>query len=122
MEDLELLAQVAAALSDPIRLQILEILVQGRDASCVSTPHPQLPHAMCPYLDVLPKLENMTPSKLSYHLKELRVADLVEEHRLGKQVFYVVNQQTLAQFLDTVKASYLMPAAAQFGLQEVSRR
>ena len=64
------LAKIARALSDPIRLQILDILVQGRDASCVSSPHPQLPHAVCPYLDVLPKLENISTSKLSYHLKD----------------------------------------------------
>jgi ArsR family transcriptional regulator len=107
MEDIQLLAKVAAALSDPIRLQILNILVQGRDETCISSPHPQLPQALCPYLDVRPKLGNISTSKLSYHLKELRDAELIEERRLGKQVFYLVNQQTLARFLDTVKASYL---------------
>lgn len=101
------LAKIAQALSDPIRLQILDILVKGRDASCVSVPHPQLPQAVCPYLDVLPKLEHMTTSKLSYHLKELREAGLVEERRLGKQVFYVVNQHTLEQLLETVRKRYL---------------
>lgn len=102
------LAKIARALSDPIRLQILDILVKGRDASCVSSPHPQLPHAVCPYLDVLPKLENISTSKLSYHLKELREAGLVEECRLGKQVFYLVNQKTLEYLLETVKARYLL--------------
>jgi ArsR family transcriptional regulator len=102
------LAKIARALSDPIRLQILDILVQGRDASCVSTPHPQLPQAVCPYLDVLPRLGNISTSKLSYHLKELRDAGLVEERRLGKQVFYLVNQKTLEYLLATVKARYLL--------------
>jgi hypothetical protein len=32
---------------------------------------------------------------------------LIEEHRLGKQVFYVVNRETLAHFLAAVQASYL---------------
>ena len=105
-----ILAKIARALSDPIRLQILDILAKGRDASCVSSPHPQLPHAVCPYLDVLPKLENISTSKLSYHLKELREAGLVEECRLGKQVFYLVNHKTLEQLLETVKARYLPPS------------
>jgi ArsR family transcriptional regulator len=100
MEDRQSLAKIAAALSDPIRLQILSILVKGRDPSCVSSPHPQLPHA----------LGNIAKSKLSYHLKELREAGLVEEHRLGKQVFYLVHQETLAHFLDTVKIYYLTPS------------
>lgn len=110
MEDRQSLAKIAAALSDPIRLQILSILVKGRDPSCVSSPHPQLPHALCPYVDVQPKLGNIAKSKLSYHLKELREAGLVEEHRLGKQVFYLVHQETLAHFLDTVKIYYLTPS------------
>lgn len=101
------MAKIARALSDPIRLHILDILVKGRDASCVSSPHPQLPQAVCPYLDVRPKLGNISTSKLSYHLKELREAGLVEECRLGKQVFYLVNQKTLEHLLETVKAHYL---------------
>ena len=105
------LVKIARALSDPIRLQILDILVKGRDASCVSSPHPQLPQAVCPYLDVLPKLGNISSSKLSYHLKELREAGLVEEYRLGKQVFYLINQRTLEQLLEMVKGRYLPPAA-----------
>lgn len=102
-----MLAQVAGALSDPIRLQILDILARGRDETCISHPHPALPHAICPYVDVQPKLGNISTSKLSYHIKELREAGLIEEHRLGKQVFYVVNRETLAHFLAAVQASYL---------------
>jgi ArsR family transcriptional regulator len=107
MEEKQFLTKVAAALSDPIRLQILDILVKGHDDSCVSTPHPEFPLAMCPYLDIRPKLGNLAPSKLSYHFKELRDAGLIEERRLGKQVFYLVNQKTLAQFLTMLKENYL---------------
>jgi len=106
------LAKIARALSDPMRLQILDILAQGRDASCVSSPHPQLPHAVCPYLDVLPKLKNISTSKLSYHLKELHEAGLVVEHRLGKQVFYFVNHKTLELLLETVTVRYLLPSVS----------
>ncbi|WP_165422900.1 ArsR/SmtB family transcription factor [Ktedonosporobacter rubrisoli] len=109
MEQKLLLAKVASALSDPIRLRILDILIKGRDETCISTPHPELPYALCPYLDVRPKLDNIAPSKLSYHLKELRDAGLVEERRMGKQVFYLVNHKTVEQFLQAVKESYLIP-------------
>src|ERR1700719_1564165 len=69
MEDIQLLAKIAAALSDPLRVQILDILVRGRDETCASIPHPQLPLAVCPYLDVQPKLGKIATSKLSYHFK-----------------------------------------------------
>lgn len=104
---MQFLTQVATAFSDPIRIQMLEILMEGRDASCVSSPHPQFPRAMCPYLDLQPKLGDISKSKLSYHLKELRVAGLVEEHRLGKQVFSTVNKKTITQFLEDVTIRFL---------------
>ncbi|WP_220208629.1 ArsR/SmtB family transcription factor [Reticulibacter mediterranei] len=113
MEEKQMLVQVAGALSDPIRLQILDILARGRDETCISHPHPALPHAICPYVDVRPKLGNISTSKLSYHIKELREAGLIEEHRLGKQVFYVVNRETLARFLVAVQASYLAASTPQ---------
>jgi ArsR family transcriptional regulator len=113
MEQIELLTKVAGALSDPIRVRILEILVKGRDASCASSPHPQLPQALCPYVDVRPKLGNIATSKLSYHFKELRDAGLIEEHRLGKQVFYLVNQKTVERFLEIVRGSYLSSSAGK---------
>lgn len=105
------LAVIARALSDPLRLHILDILVQGRDASCVSFPHPFYPQAICPYLDVLPKLGNISASKLSYHLKELRDAGLVEESRQGKQVFYLVKRESLEQLLEEVNLRYLRSSA-----------
>lgn len=101
------LAMIARVLSDPIRLQILDLLMKGRDASCVSPPHPQFPQAICAYSDIKPKLGDISTSKLSYHIKELRNAELVEERRLGKQVYYQVNEKTLEQFLEMVKVCYL---------------
>lgn len=112
-DDIHNLAKIAAALSDPLRLRILQILAKGRDDSYTSSPHPQLPHALCPYIDVQPRLGNIATSKLSYHFKELRDAGLVEERRLGKQVFYLVNQETLQYFLDAVQRDYLMPLSPQ---------
>lgn len=65
--------------------------------------------ALCPYLDIQRKLGQIAPSKLSYHLKELRQADLVEEHRLGKRVYYTANLVVFARLLEEVRQRYLIP-------------
>ncbi|MBO0778849.1 MAG: winged helix-turn-helix transcriptional regulator [Ktedonobacteraceae bacterium] len=102
------LARKANALSDPLRLQILDLLVKGHDEFCQSPPHPEFPKALCPYLDIQSKLGNIAPSKLSYHLKELRQAELVEEHRLGKRVYYTANLDALTRFLEAFRQRYLI--------------
>ena len=55
------------------------------------------------------KLGNIAPSKLSYHLKELRQAELVEEHRLGKRVCYTANLAALTRLLAEVRQRFLLP-------------
>lgn len=107
METTHTLAALASALSDPIRLRILDLLVRGHDDSCQSQPHPEFPQALCPYLDIRVKLGNMAPSKLSYHLKALREAGLVQEHPLGKFSYYTADLEVLAQFLGATKQRYL---------------
>lgn len=104
-----MLARQANALSDPLRLQILDLLVKGHDESCQSPPHPKFPKALCPYLDIQSKLGNIASSKLSYHLKELRQAELVEEHRLGKRVYYTANLAVFTRLLEEVRQRYLIP-------------
>ncbi len=101
------LVRKAAALGDPLRPKILDLLVKGHDASCHSPPHPQFPKALCPYLDIQRKLGQIASSKLSYHLKELRQAELVEEHRLGKRVYYTANLEALTRLLEEVRQRYL---------------
>ncbi len=101
------LAKKAIALSDPIRLEILDLLAKGHDTACQSPPHPDFPTALCPYLDIQQKLGNIATSKLSYHLKELRLAGFVEEHRLGKRVYYTLNPGVLNGFLEGIRQRYL---------------
>jgi ArsR family transcriptional regulator, arsenate/arsenite/antimonite-responsive transcriptional repressor len=107
METIDTLATIALVLSDPIRLRILDLLVIGRDASCRSVEHPQFPLALCPR-DLQQKLGDITPSKLSYHLKELREARLIQEHRTGKYIYYTPNQPALEHFFDAMKQRYLI--------------
>ncbi len=108
------LAKTANALSDPLRLEVLDLLVKGRDDSCQSQPHPEFPNALCPYLDLQSKLGNIAPSKLSYHLKELRQVGLVEEHRLGKQVYYTAKLSSLLRLLEEVQQRYLIPGKVEY--------
>jgi ArsR family transcriptional regulator len=67
------------ALSDPIRLQVLDLL---RDQElCVCD--------LCTAL-------NVTQSKLSFHLKALKEAQLVQARQEGRWIYYSLN---LAQFV-----------------------
>ena len=75
---------VFKALSDPIRLDILKILYSS-DSVCV-----------CELVDKF----NISQSKLSYHLKMLLSAELINKSSQGKWNFYSVNKDTLSQVLN----------------------
>jgi len=106
---MEQLHQVALALSDPIRLQILELLVAGRESACCSPENPEAPNGVCA-CDLLLQLD-LTPSRLSYHMKELREAVLIQEQKRGRWNYYTLNRETLAAFLQAVQARFLAAAA-----------
>jgi len=67
------------ALSDSLRLQVLELL--RNQEMCV-----------CDLCEAL----NVTQSKLSFHLKTLREAELVQSRQEGRWIYYRLN---LAQFV-----------------------
>ena len=76
------------ALSDPIRLQVLELLRSQELCVC----------ELCEQLGV-------TQSKLSFHLKNLKEADLVRTRQEGRWIYYSLNlpqfvllEQYLAEF------------------------
>lgn len=110
---MEELHQVALALSDPIRLQILELLVAGRDKACCSPENPEAPNGVCA-CDLLLQLD-LAPSKLSYHMKELREAGLTQEQKRGRWIYYTLNQEALAAFLRAVQERFLKAAGATAG-------
>ncbi|MEN9232418.1 MAG: metalloregulator ArsR/SmtB family transcription factor, partial [Thermostichus sp. DG02_5_bins_236] len=71
---------------DPIRLQVLQLL-QGQEL-CVCD--------LCEILEV-------SQSKLSFHLKTLRDAELVNARQQGRWIYYSLNSprfQLLQHFLD----------------------
>jgi ArsR family transcriptional regulator len=89
------LAAVAAAIGDPLRVRIIDLLAAGRHEPCCSPENSELPGAVCA-CDLAPALGGLSPSKLAYHLGRLRAAGLVHEQRRGKWVYYSVNQAAIA--------------------------
>jgi ArsR family transcriptional regulator len=81
--DLDRAVALFHALSDPIRLSIMEILRSGE--RCV-----------CDLQDDL----NTAQSKLSFHLKVLREAGLVSDRREGRWSYYSIVPEGLAEVHD----------------------
>ena len=83
------------ALSDPLRIQIIELLRSNELCVC----------ELCEKLEV-------SQSKLSFHLKNLKEANLIHSRQQGRWMYYSLN---LAQF--AILEQYL----AQFGrLNDIS--
>ncbi|MHB0886846.1 MAG: ArsR/SmtB family transcription factor [Bacillota bacterium] len=97
--------QTALSLSDPIRLKVLDLLAAGRDQACCSPDNPAVPAGVCA-CDVLGHLK-MSPSKLSYHLKELKDAGLISEAKRGRWIYYTINRDALSEFVDGVKERFV---------------
>ena len=66
------------ALSDPLRLRIVELL--RSQELCVCELREQL---------------DVSPSKLSFHLKQLREANLLRSHHEGRWIYYSLNLSQL---------------------------
>lgn len=105
------LAKIALALSDPIRLRILDLLAAGREWACCSPPAADVPEGVCA-CDIRPRLGNMGLSRLSYHMKLLREAGLVREARRGRWVYYVIDSETVQSFARTLTERYARSCTA----------
>lgn len=99
------IARVALALSDPIRLHILDLLAAGRTGGCCSPANPDVPAGVCA-CDLRPDLGDMGQSKISYHMKLLREAGLIHEQRKGKWVYYTLNPEAVAGFGQILNERY----------------
>ena len=85
--DLERAVSLFHALSDPIRLSILELLRGGERCVC----------------DLQGDLD-AAQSKLSFHLKVLKEAGLVEDRREGRWSYYTIVPDALAEAHDLTVA------------------
>src|SRR3989454_8564514 len=89
LPDIDRAARWFHALSDQTRLEIVRLLSHGE--RCV-----------CELQDVL----GAAQSRLSFHLKTLKDAELVTDRREGRWVYYTVNRVALdeiAEFASAVK-------------------
>lgn len=86
MEDM---AQYFKVFSDPVRLDVIKLLIKGEACSCTM-------------VDQLP----ISQPTLSYHLKQIAQAGLATSHRDGNWIKYKINQDKLNEmmaFLQTLK-------------------
>jgi len=77
------LAQVAKALGDPIRLQLVDVLRKHAGMVCVC--------------ELVP-LFGVSQPTLSHHLKKLRDAGIVDSERQGLWAYYYVIPDALEEF------------------------
>jgi ArsR family transcriptional regulator len=76
------IAEVAKALSDPIRLQLVDVLRKHAGQVCVC--------------ELVPLFEISQPT-LSHHLKKLRDAGIVDSERRGLWAYYYVLPEALQE-------------------------
>lgn len=98
------LARIAKALSDPIRLGMLDLMAGGR--SCCQLPDPASrgvpgagePQGIC--VCEFQEQFGLGQSKVSYHLQVLRGAGLIDVEERGKWAFYSLRKERLGAFLE----------------------
>ena len=89
-EEATRMADVAKALGDPIRLQLVDVLRENAGRVCVCE--------LVPLFDI-------SQSTLSHHLRKLREAGIVDSERKGLWAFYYVRPGALDE-----RARWLGPA------------
>lgn len=96
------IAKSARVLSDPIRLNILQLLKEGRKRTYISPVCQTIPTAVCPE-DLQMQLDNISSSKLSYHLKLLKEEHFIQECREGKRIYYFLQPQRMQTFMESLQ-------------------
>ena len=100
------LGLVAKALSDPIRLEMVAIMAQVRGSCCLpdpasrGVPGPTEPRGIC-VCELQDRL-GLSQSKVSYHLRVLREAGLIDLETRGKWAFYSLREERLRGLVDAV--------------------
>ncbi len=92
--------QLFHALSDETRLAVLDMLRNGE--RCV-----------CELQDAL----DAAQSRLSFHLRVLREAGLVQDRKEGRWMYYRINPDTLAEVHDLVRVLGTNPLGGPRGLR-----
>lgn len=97
---------VFQVLQDPIRIRIIEMLRFDQERREFLPDTLEAKEGFCP-MDILAILHaediNISNTKLSYHLKELRKNDIVFLVKEGKRNFYLFNKAGLGPILSWIK-------------------
>jgi DNA-binding transcriptional ArsR family regulator len=88
MDEIEELAEIFKALSDPTRLRLVKLLSECSSGECSGG-------ALC--VNALAHRLGVTQSAVSQHLRVLRQAGLVNGERRGYYVHYSLDRDRLAQ-------------------------
>src|ERR671938_954397 len=106
-KSVERLTALGGALSDPIRVRMLNLLVtatvEGR--GCCGLPDLGAPaeaeeKGIGLYVCEFEEYFGMGQSKVSYHLRKLKDAGLVREEKRGKWSFYSLDREAATQLLN----------------------
>ena len=104
-ENVERLVALGRALSDPIRVRMLGMMAEGRNCcdfsgSGVPVDEGEEGICVCEFEEVF----SMGQSKVSYHVKKLKDAGLVQEERRGRWAFYSLDREAAGQLLAEASA------------------
>lgn len=103
MIDFTNLSQIFSALAGETRIQLL-LALQAKAFSCTNPANCDISEFCCDVSE-LAEASGLAISTISYHLKELRRADLIQTHRRGKHIYCSINKETaarLAQFFESL--------------------
>jgi ArsR family transcriptional regulator len=101
--DVTSVARAVKALSDPVRLEMVRLLAEGRGGSGLpdlcgrAVPGDGTPSGVC--VCELQEQSGLAQSRVSYHLRILKEAGLVKEEARGKWSFYQLDHEALASTL-----------------------
>jgi ArsR family transcriptional regulator len=93
-EGVERLVALGRALSDPMRVRMLSMMAEGRgccDFSDSGVPAGEGDEGIC--VCEFEEQFGMGQSRVSYHMKKLKDAGLVNEERRGKWAFYSLDRE-----------------------------
>ena len=97
--------KISKALSDPIRYQILMMLVHSETACCPVISSDSESHMGLCNCEIMNEL-NMIQSRVSYHMKELVETGLVNEEPRGKWKYYFANNKKLYDYIAQLKTDF----------------
>jgi ArsR family transcriptional regulator len=87
------------ALSDPVRIEVVELLRGGERCVC------ELTEAL-----------DIAQSRLSFHLKVLRDAGIVTDRREGRWVYYTLNVNTIGELEKYLKTLTRIRTRSEFSV------